>query len=300
MDIRRVRSETPNSARQRLYQRAILIAIGGNALLAASKGIVAWVSGSSAVFSDAANSISDTLYSLIMGIGLYLSQRPADESHPQGHSRFEPLVSLLIGVAMAAAGVTAISESVQRFQEQSKAIDLGWPTTVLIGSALIKLGMYFIVRKIGEKSRSPAIQASAYDNLADILTTTAALIGVWGSRFLHPLLDPAAGLFVGLWIFRTTWKIMRQNLGYLTGRSAPYELANKIAEIAIEVSGVRDVHRIIADYVGPQLRVDMHINVDPEIELKDAHDIAEKVREKVEALPEVDWVFVHVEPTRTN
>ena len=296
MDLQYVRRQSPDPRRQRLYRQAILIAILGNALLAAAKGGVAWYSGSSAVLSDAANSLSDTLYSLMMAAGLYLAQRPADRSHPQGHSRFEPLVSLLIVVAMGIAGFTAMREGVIRFLSGVVGIAPGWPTAALVGSAALKVAMFLLVGRIGQLAYSPAIRASARDNLSDVLASVAALLGVWGSRFVHPLLDPAAGVVVSLWIFRTAWEILYENLGYLTGRSAPRELSGQIAAAASAVPGVLGVHQVIADYVGPRLRVDMHIDVDGEITLCNAHAIADQVREEVEMLPQVDLAFVHVEP----
>ncbi|MFW6035007.1 MAG: cation diffusion facilitator family transporter [Halothermotrichaceae bacterium] len=292
-----MRSEVPDTQKQNLYKKAIMIAIGGNLLLALFKGVLAWFIGSSAIFSDAANSLSDTLYSILMGMGLYLSQRPADESHPQGHSRFEPLVSLFVAAAMTTAGATAVWQSIRRFTGQAKSITIGWPTVVLLLAVLIKIVMYLRVKKIGDKAHSPAINASAYDNLVDILASLAALIGVWGSRFIHPYFDPAAGLFVGLWIFKATFEIISENLGYLTGRGASEELITEIANKAGKVEKVDGVHRVIAEYVGPQLRIDMHINLDGQLTLDEVHDIGERVKEVVEEIKDVDLVFVHIEPT---
>jgi len=296
MDLQYVRRESPDPSRRRLYLRAILIAIAGNALLAAVKGVVAWSSGSSAILSDAANSFSDTLYSLMMAGGLYLAQRPADLSHPQGHGRFEPLVSLLIVGAMGLAGFAALRESALRFRSGAVVIASGWPTAVLVGSVGVKIGMYVLVRRIGRLVHSPAIGASARDNLADVLVSAAAIVGVWGSHLVHPLFDPVAGAVVSLWIFRTAWEILVENLGYLTGRSAPQELQTRVVAAALAVPGVLDVHQVIADYVGPQIRVDMHIHVDSEMTLRQAHAIADQVQAQVEALPGVDLSFVHVEP----
>jgi cation diffusion facilitator family transporter len=294
--LERVRRGAFDMERQRLYRRAILVAIVGNALLAAAKGVIAWTSGSSAVLSDAANSLSDTLYSLMMAVGLYLAQQPADKGHPQGHSRFEPLVSLLIAAAMGTAGVAALRGGVQRFFTGGTMVQLGWPAVVLLGGALVKVIMYVLVKRIGEQTRSPAIQASARDNLADVMTSGAALLGVLGSRFLHPLLDPVAGIVVSLWIFRATWEVLYENVGYLTGRGAPQETTARIVEVASSVPGVLGVHQVIADHVGPELRVDMHIDVDGEITLHQAHAIADQVETRVKELPDVGLAFVHLEP----
>jgi len=295
--MQRVRRENLDPARQRLYRRAILITLVGNTFLSAVKGSVAWISGSSAVLSDAANSLSDMFYSLLLAAGLYLAQQPADESHPQGHSRFEPLVGLVIAVVMGGAGIAALREGVLRFWSGAVAIEPGWPTAALAASVLVKVAMFFLVRRLGRLAQSPALRACARDNLSDVLTSGAALVGVWGSDLIHPLLDPVAGVAVSLWIFRALWGILSENLGYLTGRGAMPELADQIVAVASTVPGVLNVHQVIADHVGPQLRVDMHIDVDGKEGLRRAHAIADQVQEQVEALPAVDLAFVHVEPT---
>ncbi len=282
--------------RQRLYRQAIIVAIVGNVLLAAMKSLIAWLSGSSAMFSEAANSLSDVLYSLLMTTGLYLAQRPPDESHPQGHSRFEPLVGLIIAGAMGTAGFTALRESVSRFLSGATPIETFWPTVVLTTGAAVKVVMYALVVRIGREADSPAIRASASDNLADVLTSMAALVGVWGSRLLHPLLDPGAGVLVALWIFRSVWEIGVENVGYLTGRGASPECIRRITAAALGVDGVLGVHQVIAEHVGPRLRVDMHVDVDGGLTLRAAHDIADRVQAAVEGLSDVDLAFVHVEP----
>jgi cation diffusion facilitator family transporter len=297
MTLQRVRFETLDVGRQHLYRQAIWITLAGNVLLAVAKGVVAWLSGSSAVLSDAANSLSDVLYSLLLALGLYLAQRPADESHPQGHSRFEPLVSLIITIAMGVAGIAALREGILRFITGATVIEPGWPTIALVGGGLIKVVMFLLVGRIGRLAHSPAIRACGRDNLSDVLTSAAALVGVWGSSLVHPLLDPMAGVVVSLWIFRAMWGILSENLGYLTGRGAAPEITAQIVSAALAVPGVLDVHQVIADHVGPQLRVDMHIDVDGEMGLDQAHTIADQVQAQVEALPAVDLAFVHVEPT---
>ncbi len=294
--IQCVRQSKPDAYQVSLYRRAILIAVVGNLLLTLGKGGVAWISGSSAVLADAVHSLSDVLYSALMAFGLWLSQRPADASHPQGHSRFEPLVSLLIGAMMALAGYTAVSGAVSRFNSGALAIDPGWPTAALVGSSLIKVQMYRVVNRLGRQAHSPAIRASARDNLSDVFTSAAAWLGVLGSRYLTPWLDPAAGVAVSLLIFRMAAEVWWENLGYLTGRAAEAELVEQIATRAANVSGVLGVHQVIADHVGPGVRADIHVDVDGEMTLNAAHAIADQVQAQVEALRQVDLAHVHVEP----
>ena len=181
----------------------MIITLGGNLVLAVTKGFVAWVSGSAAVYSDAANSVSDVIYSLLMVLGLWVATRPPDLSHPQGHERFEPLVGLAVSIAMAFAGYEAARNALERYREASLApITLDLPTLVLLASAAIKGGMFVWIRRIGAQLHSPTLTTSARDNLSDVLTSIAAFLGVLGSNLIHPLADPIAGFVVAAWIFR--------------------------------------------------------------------------------------------------
>ena len=291
-----VRGFTPQPERKRLYSQAIAITLVGNILLVTGKGLAAYLSGSVAIYADAANSLSDVLYSFLMMLGLRVAQRPPDLSHPQGHSRFEPLIGLVVALAMASAGYEALRASIDRFLTGGKALEAGLPVIILLASALTKGGMYLFINRIAIKVSSPSLRATATDNLSDVLTSFAAIIGVLGSHFIHPLLDPLAGLVVAAWIFRAAFRAGRENLQYLTGAGAPPELSRQIVEIAESVPGVIKVHHLMTDYAGPKFVVDLHINVDGKISVTEAHLISEQVNERLVALPEVDRAYVHIEP----
>jgi cation diffusion facilitator family transporter len=290
------RDHEPQPAKNNLYRKAIIITLFGNLLLAVSKGIVAWLSGSAALYADAANSISDVLYSVLIVIGLWMAQQPPDISHPQGHSRFEPLVGLMVTFSMAFAGFKAAQTALVRFLEGGLAVEPGLPVVVLIASALVKVGMFFVIRKLAKELNSPTLQTTAKDNLSDVLTSLAAFFGTVGSFLWSPLLDPIAGFLVAIWIFRAAWEAGKENLGFLTGAGASEELRQQIIDTASLVPGVIEVHQVITEYVGPSLIVDLHINVNGDLTLKDAHKISDKVIENLETIPEVDRAYVHLEP----
>ena len=300
MTIQWIRSEVPQQPKKAYFWQAMGITLGGNVLLAGIKYFVYLRTGSVAIYADAANSLSDVLYSLLMMLGLWVAMRPPDISHPQGHGRFEPFVGLLIALSMGFAGYEALSQAIQRLQQGAVGIEPGLPTITLLLSAGIKAGMFMAIRHLARLMRSPALEATARDNLSDVLTSTAALIGVLGSRYLTPLLDPIAGILVAMWIFRAAFGVARENVNYLTGGGAPEELREQIAEAAQEVPGVQRVHHVMTDYVGPRLVVDMHINVEGTTPLDKVHGIEEAVIERVQQFPEVDRVYVHVEPEGEN
>jgi len=299
-NIQYVRNHQLDPTRYRLYLRAIWIAVIGNSLRAAALGITAWLSGSTAVLATAVDSLTDVLYTILMAWGLRLSQQPADESHPQGHGRIEPVVSIVIGLMMGAAGWEVVHRSITQLLGEPTTFEWGLPAAVLIGSGLVKVVMYLMVRRLGKRARSPAINAAARDNLSDVFSAGAALVGVIAANRFHPLADPIAGIVVSLWIFRNVISILVENVGYLTGKAAEPKLVEQIHAAACSVEGVRGVHQIIADYVGPQLRVDMHVEVDGEIPFHAAHDINDAVQKAVEALEEVDQAFIHLEPAHES
>ncbi len=218
--IRHVRPSQIDPVRLRLYQRAIWIAVLGNVTLVLAKGAAAWLSGSTALLATAVDSASDLVYTLFMAWGLSRSQQPADESHPQGHARIEPVVSAVIALMMGLAGLEVVRQAIDRLRGQPATFAWGLPAAVLIGSALVKVIMYLAVRRLGQKAHSPAIMASAKDNLADVISAGTALAGVLAASWVHPLADPVAGLAVSVWIFRNAAGILVENLGYLTGRAA--------------------------------------------------------------------------------
>lgn len=291
-----VRKQTIDKQQNQLYRKAIIVTVVGNFLLAIAKSLAAYYSGSAALFADAANSISDVVYSVMLAWGLWVSQRPEDHSHPQGHLRFEPVVGMLVTLSMTLAGFAATRTAIDRFLTGPVAIDPGLPTLVLAGSVAIKLAMFFYIRRIAQKVNSPSLRSASKDNLSDVATSTAAVLGAGLSSFIHPLLDPGAGLLVAAWIFKNAYEAGRENFAYLTGAGTSKEQCEKFVAVARAVEGVDDVHHLMTEYVGPKLVLDMHVNVDGNLTLNQSHDIADRVIEALEALPDVDRAYIHVEP----
>lgn len=294
--MRWVRDLQPQAEQNRLYRLALIITLSGNVILAVSKGIVAAISGSAAVYSDAANSISDVVYSLLMVLGLWVAMQPPDLSHPQGHARFEPLVGMLVTASMAFAGYSAAHNSYMRYMAGGEVIALDLPTYVLLFSAAVKAGMFVAISKISKKLLSPTLKTTATDNLSDVLTSIAAFVGVIGSNFIHPLADPVAGFLVAIWILRQAFMAGKENLGFLTGKGASKEEVEEFIKSAESVPGVLRVHHIMTDYVGPKLMIDLHINVDGKKTLNEVHAISDAVIQRLEQFPGVDRAYVHVEP----
>ncbi|RLM56988.1 cation transporter [Halobellus sp. Atlit-31R] len=283
--------------RSRVVRRVGAIVLAVNLGLALAKGSVWWLTGSLAVGSEAVNSIADSVYSAVILGGLYLTTQPPDFEHPHGHERIEPFVSLFVAVGVFAAGAAVLWNATTSVLNGTYGVDAGAAAVVvLVGTAAAKYGLYRYCLRIGERRHSPALVAAALDNRNDILTAGAALVGVLGASFGVPILDPIAAGVVSIGIFYTGYEIVRDNVNYLVGAAPPEELRWEILERALAHPDVRGAHDVVAHYVGPEVDVSLHIEVEGDMTLFEAHEIESAVVDSVRAMPEIDDVFVHVDP----
>jgi len=284
-------------SRRRAIRRVGWVVLAANLLLALAKAAVWWQSGSLAVGGEAVNSLADTLYSLVVLAGLYLTTQPPDFEHPHGHERIEPFVSLVVAVSIVGAGGAVLWRAVQSVLAGAPPPRIGAASVaVLVASGVVKYGLYRYVRGVGEEAGSPALVATAVDNRNDILTAAAALVGVLGVAAGYPLLDPLAAAVVSLGIFYTGYEVVRDNVDYLVGRAPPEDLRAEILRRALAHPQVAGAHDVIAHYVGPEVDVSLHIEVEGDLTLLEAHAIESAVVQSIQDLDVVDDVFVHVDP----
>jgi len=274
---------------------ALVLAV--NLALAVGKTAVYLDGGSLAVGGEAANSFADAAYSVFVLVGLYLTTQPPDVEHPHGHERIEPFVALFVATGVFAAGGAILYQAGSALLSGTTTVDFGLNAVyVLVASAVAKYGLYRYVFARGERTHSPALKATALDNRNDVLTAGAALAGVLGVRAGYPLLDPLAAGFVALAVLYTGVEIVRDNVSYLVGSAPPESLRAEILERALDHPEVEGAHDVVAHYVGPEVDVSLHIEVEGHHTLFEAHDIETAVMDSVRELPEVDDVFVHVDP----
>jgi cation diffusion facilitator family transporter len=278
------------------YRWASAIAVVGNLLLLGSKAWVARESGSSAVFADAANSASDVAYSVLMTVGLWLSLQPPDARHPHGHQRIESLVSLSIGMLMTLAGYESVRASLATLRGGPRLITSIWALAVLGFTGLLKGAMYLSVARLARRARSTALRASARDNLNDLVSSAMAFVGILVNRLGWRAGDPVAALLVSVWIFRSVWLVLSESLGQLIGQAASPEVIARVEAAICTVPDVLAIDKVIVEQVGPSVRADIHVYMRSELMLDDIHRASHAVRAAVEALPEVEHAFVHVEP----
>lgn len=275
--------------------RPIWLSIVGNLFLALIKLIVGFLYSSIALISDGVHSLSDVITSVIGYAGIKISSKPPDKSHPFGHSRFEPMVAFLIGEALLIVAYEIGRNAVHRIIEggaiEVNSLMLG--VTVL--SILLKEAMFRYSVHVGRKLNSQILVADAYHHRSDSLSSVAVLVGLGAQElgFMHG--DAIAGLLVAVFLLKVSLEVILENVRYLTGQAPPFEVCEEIKERALGVPKVLGVHDLRAHHVGSKLHVELHIEVPPELSLKEAHDVSEEVKRRIEELPEVEMAFVHVD-----
>ncbi|MFB6310367.1 MAG: cation diffusion facilitator family transporter [Salinirussus sp.] len=284
-------------SRSQALRRVGLLVLGVNLGLAILKGAVYLETGSLALGSEAVNSLADTAYSLVIVGGLYLTTRPPDFEHPHGHERIEPFVSLFVALGIFAAGGFVLWRSASTLLAGPIEVARGpVAAAVLAVAAAVKFGLYRYCLTIGREQHSPALVATAIDNRNDILTAVAAMIGVVGAGVGYPVLDPIAAAVVAVGILYTGVEVVRDNVDYLLGAAPPEDLRVEIVRRALDHPDVAGAHDVIAHYVGPEIDVSLHVEVEGQRTLLEAHEIETSVADAIRELPQIDDVFVHVDP----
>ncbi|ACS90198.1 MAG TPA: cation transporter [Thermococcaceae archaeon] len=278
-----------------IIYRPLIVSIFGNIVLAIVKITVGVLYSSLALISDGVHSLSDVITSIFGYFGAKIASKPADQTHPFGHSRFESFFAFFIGMALFLVAYEIGKDAIKRIFGDStievNAIMIG----VVLLSIFSKEAMTQYSLKVGRRLNNQILIADAYHHRSDALSSVAVLVGLGLQRFGFRYGDALASVVVVILIGKVAVEIVLKNVGYLTGTSAPHEILEEIKNAALSVTGVVDVHDLRAHYVGPRLHVELHIEVPPELTLKEAHDISETVKKRIERLEEVELAFVHVD-----
>lgn len=276
--------------------RATLINIAGNTLLFFLKLWVALFSGSVALLSDAFNSLTDIISSIAIFICVRVSSKEADEGHPFGHSRAEPVAGMIVAILAGILGFEIIRESVGRLFSGGDVVISPLVMAVPLITIVVKLGMFFYFRRVGKALKSPAIKASSVDSFCDVFAAFAALLGIIGVYYGYPFLDPIAGILISLWIIYTGYSIGVENIDYLMGKSPGPELTAEIEGAARGVKGVIGTNTLRAHYVGPFIHVELHVEVAKDISTFESHEICVRVEDAIERIEAIDKAFIHIDP----
>ena len=288
-----------SSAKIRIGKRVALASIAVSSILAAVKITVGALGHSASVLADGFESAGDVVASVAVFFGFAIASRPADEEHPYGHGRYETLTGLIIGGILFVAGIGICYRSLVGVQHVHE-VPAFYGIWALLASMISKAVMSTVKFHYGRKIRSAALTADAWNDFVDILSALTAMTAL-GLTLLDPdrflAADHYGGFAVGLFVIFTGLRVGRETSSRLTDEMPDDEMMAAIREVSLTVPGAIGVEKCFARNVGLQYYVDLHLEVDPGLTVRESHDIATEVRFAIRN--RLDWVadvLVHVEP----
>nr|WP_205525026.1 cation diffusion facilitator family transporter [Paenibacillus sp. ALJ109b] len=279
----------------KLGEKGAIISIIAYICLTAIKMIIGYMSNSEALKADGLNNATDIIASIAVLIGLRLAQRPADKDHTYGHWKAETVASLVASFIMMVVGLQVLYGAITSvFQGKSESPDIMAAWTGILCAAVMYL-VYRYNKRLALKIKSQAVMAAAKDNISDAWVSIGTVIGIIGSQFGLPWLDPLTAVAVGFLICKTAWDIFREATHHLTD-GFDEELIKEYRSTIASVDGVEAVKDLRARNYGNNAVVDVVILVRSDLDLQKAHDISTNVEDELLREHEVYTVHVHVEP----
>jgi cation diffusion facilitator family transporter len=274
-----------------------------NAVLVLVKLFAGIIGHANALVADAIESSGDIFSSMIVWMGLSIAARPADEDHPYGHGKAEPLAAVVVSLMLLGAAVVI---SILAIREIRTPHHLPAPFTLFVaaGVIIVKEILYRRVSRVGRDVGSTAVTADAWHHRADAISSLAEFIGIsialLGGRGWEAA-DDWAALVAALVVAVNGVKTLRPAISGLMDEAPDRTVKERVLEAACAVDGVRNVENLKVRRSGLGFYVDLHVQADPGISLEDAHEIAATVKYAIlEAVPSVAGVLVHMEPSRDS
>jgi len=274
--------------RAKLGKKAAYVGIIGNILLTLLNFTVGVMAGSVALVAEAAHTLSDILTSIITFIGFRIALKPADIEHPYGHGRAEALAGLIVVLFLGIVAYEILSEAYRKLFILSVPDYLA-AVMALVGIIANSL-MTTYMMNIGEKINSPAIIADAQHQKVDILSCAAILVGVIGANLGLKFLDPAVAILIAFIVLKTAFDVGRENINNIMGKVPTRKIMAEIRRSAMSIEGVMGIHNVRINYFGPYAAVDLHIEVDGDLNLREAHCISHKVEKRI--IEDIDLIAI--------
>jgi cation diffusion facilitator family transporter len=280
--------------------RVTLIGMLANTVLAATKVVAGVFGHSHALVADGVESMADLLSSAIVWRGLTVASTPADEDHPYGHGKAEPLAAAMVSTMLLLAA-TWIAFTSAREIAQPHETPAPFTLAVLVVVVIVKESLFRFVRRAAIAAGSSAVQTDAWHHRSDAITSLAAGIGIsvalLGGKGYEQA-DDWAAIIAALVIAWNGWRLLRPALNELMDKSPGTEFIQQIRQIAETIPGADRVEKCLVRKMGYHFYVDMHLEVNPEMTVQQSHEIAHEVKDRIrEQIPSVRDVLVHIEPT---
>jgi cation diffusion facilitator family transporter len=294
----RLQREEPD-AEELIGRRIAFISMTVGVVLSVSKILVGMNAGSAAVTSDGIETAGDVLSSGIVYAGLWLASKPPDYEHPYGHGRYETLAGLAVGAMLLLTSAVIFWQGFVSLGERSQL--KAYALYPLLAAIVVKIALATVKFRAGRRIASASLEADGWHDVTDLLSTSVALFAVM-LTLLNPArfgaADHVGGMLIGIVIFFLSIRVVRRTVGQLVDTMPEPDKMGQIREVALSVPGTLGIEKCFARRTGLKYHVDLHLEVDPEMTVRESHEIAAKVKNLTkERLRWVADVLVHVEPS---
>jgi len=281
--------------------RSTLIGLSVNLGLATVKLVAGLVGTSYALVADAIESLGDAVGSLVVWRGLKIASRPPDHNHPYGHGKAEPIAAAFVSVLLLAAGIGIAFQAAREIAAPHRAPH-AFTLAVVLGVAAIKEVLFRFTSRVGSETGSQAVRTDAWHHRSDAITSLAAAIGITIALVGGPgweTADAWAALFASAIIIVTGWRMIRPAVEELMDQSPASDLIPESIRIAEARPGVYRIEKLLMRKMGLTYVADMHLEVHPEMTVRESHALAHDVKEDVQRrFPQIIEMTIHVEPAR--
>jgi len=279
--------------------KTVYFSIIGNTLLATVKWLTGYFGNSYALIADAIESTADIFSSVLVLAGIKFSTKPADKKHPYGHGKVEPLVTFIVVGFLITAAIIIGYESIQNIQTPHELPE--YYTLIILGAIILwKEGSYRYVSSKSKKTGSSSLKADAWHHRSDAITSVAAFIGITVALIMgkgYETADDWAALLAAGVILFNSWLIFRPALGEILDEQQYGELISKIKTISLDFQGIKDTEKCYVRKLGMSFYVDLHVQVDHAISVKESHQIAHNLKNKlISQINGIEDVLIHIEP----
>ena len=273
------------------------LGIAGNIVLSTVKVGVGYLAGSMALIADGIHSISDMTTDIAVLLGVHFGSKQPDEEHQYGHGRTETFAAAFIGAALIVVGAVMIYRAAIDMAAGKYSTPGFVVLFVALISVVVKELLYRMTKRIAIKSNSSALYANAWHHRSDALSSIAVVAGFVSLKFGFKYGDQMAAVGVGLMIILVAIRIISDCLQELRERAVDSDTIEHIKNIINDNSSIHQWHKLRTRTVGREVFLDLHILVDPDLSVADAHQIAENLEETLdEQITRPVNITVHIEP----
>lgn len=298
-----------NLLRKKEAQKITIYGMILNAFLVITKIITGILGNSAAVISDAIHSLSDFISDIVVIVGFKFTSKPADDKHNYGHGKIETVSAVIIGLLLIILAVLLIRSSVISiynffFHGKEIAIPKTYVLYIVLLSITTKEILYHVTRRVGKKINSEAIIANAWHHRSDVFSSVAVFIGIVLAIILgkdFAVCDPIASFIVSLFILKVGFDIISSNVRQLIDESLTEEEIKLIEKLITSIPDIKGFHNIKTRRISYYVSIDVHIFVDRNLNVEEAHTIASTLEAKIfEEFGKETLISVHVEPYYPN